>query len=158
MGKRSYAVRKSVSAVINGRVVKLSMSTLNLIRLGVILVGLILAIASFWSHAAKKMNSDLAVAWCILGVSLVIMGAVPVFSAWLGMISFWTAVALFGVGTVTLGGAFELCLLISRALTQNKELAMQISLLLRENRALRDKMDELEKCEAQNDEENTLCG
>lgn len=134
------------------------MSTLTLIRLGVVLVGLALAIGSFWSHAAKKMNSDLAVAWCILGVSLVIMGAVPALSAWLEMISFWTAVALFGVGTAGLGGAFELCMLISRALTQNKELAMQISLLLRENRELRDKMDELEHSGAREDEEDSLCG
>ena len=137
------------------------MSTLALIRLGVILVGLALAVCSFGSHAAKKMNSDLAVAWCILGVSLVIMGAVPALSAWLELVSFWTAVALFGVGTAGLGGAFELSVLISRALTQNKELAMQISLLLQENQQLRDKINQRESHEAQggeDDEENTLGG
>ena len=51
-------------------------------------------------------------------------------------VSGWTALALFCVGSVCLWGAFLLSLLISRLLSQNQELAMQVSLLLRENEEL----------------------
>lgn len=123
------------------------METAGFLRYGVIVVGLALAAASFWTHASKRMNSDLSVAWCLLGVALVAMGIVPALCAWMYLISLWTGLVLFVIGAVFLCGIFKLSTLISQVQTQNKELAMQISLLLQENRWLRKQMEEMEEME-----------
>ena len=62
------------------------------------------------------------------------MGVIPAFSQWLGFISFGTGVALLCVGAAVLMGAFRICLMISRLVIQNQELAMTVSLLLAEQR------------------------
>ena len=93
-------------------------------------VGLLLVYSSFRAHAAKKMTSDLATAWCLVGIVLLVVGVVPPLSRWLDLISGWTGIALFCVGAVCLWAAFRICLILSRLVTQNQELAMQGSLLL----------------------------
>lgn len=102
-------------------------------RYGLVVVGLALLISSFWFHATKRMISDLAAAWCLLGFVLIVVGTVPTLSMWIDRISGWTGIALFVVGAACLGGAFRICLVISRLTTQNQELAMLVSLLLEEN-------------------------
>lgn len=101
----------------------------GIMRLMMVAVGILLAFASFWYHAAKKLTLDLAAAWCLVGVVLVVVGAVPLLSRWLERISGWTGMALFSVGGVCLWAAFSVCLTLSRLLTQNQELTMQVSLL-----------------------------
>lgn len=116
-----------------------------IIKYGMVIMGLIVVLASFWFHSIKKMTPDLAVAWCLLGVVMITVGLVPALSAWIDRISGWTGLALFGVGAVCLWGGFQICLLISKLLTQNQELAMQISLLMEENqRILRDLQEQRE--------------
>lgn len=95
-------------------------------------IGLILAGASVWFYAKKKMTSDMAAAWCLLGAAVMAVGVIPAFSRWLGLISLGTGVALLCVGAAGLLGAFRICLMISRLITQNQELAMIVSLLLAE--------------------------
>lgn len=108
------------------------MGTSAIMRCAIVGIGLLLVIASFWFHAGKKMNSDLAAVWCVLGVAVVIVGAVPMLSKWLDLISLWTGIALLCVGAACLLGAFRICLMISKLITQNQELAMLVSLLLAE--------------------------
>lgn len=117
----------------------------GIIRCGLVLVGVLVIAASFWLHAVKKMTSDLSVAWCLLGLVVAAVGAVPAFSAWLRLISGWTGLALFCVGAVCLWGGFLLTLLISRLLMQTQELAVQVSLLLRENEELREQREREER-------------
>lgn len=102
-------------------------------------IGLLVVFSSFRSHAAKKMTSDLATAWCLVGLALLVIGAVPPLSRWLNWISGWTGVALFCLGAVCLWAAFRICLILSRLATQNLELAMQVSLLLGAHQELPDK-------------------
>ncbi len=106
------------------------MNAVGIMRLTLVGVGLLVAAASFWFHAAKKMTSDLATAWCLVGIVILVIGAVPVLSDWLGRISVWTGMALLISGSVGLWAAFRICLILSRLVTQNQELAMQVSLLL----------------------------
>lgn len=120
------------------------METAGCLRYGVIVVGLVLIAVSFWTHASKRMHSDLAVAWCLLGAALAVMGIVPALYAWMSLISLWTGLALFVIGVVCLCGVFKLSTLISQVQTQSKELAMQITLLLQENRWLRKRLEEME--------------
>ncbi len=124
----------------------------TVIRCGLILVGLLVIMASFWLHAVRKMTSDLSVVWCLLGLVVAVVGAVPVFSAWLRRISGWTGLALFCVGAVCLWCGFRLTLLISQLMMQTQELTMQVSLLLQENEELRASQWEEER----DDEENLV--
>lgn len=101
-------------------------------RCAIVGMGLFLAVGSIWFHAKKKMTLDLAAAWCLLGVAITLVGAVPVLSRWIGLISIWTGAALLCVGAACLLGAFRICLLISRLITQNQELAMMVAILLAE--------------------------
>lgn len=106
------------------------MNAVGIMRLTLVGVGLLVAAASFWLHAAKKMTSDLATAWCLVGIVILVIGAVPALSDWLGRISVWTGMALLISVSVGLWAAFRICLILSRLVTQNQELAMQVSLLL----------------------------
>ena len=91
------------------------MEITTLMRCAVVGVGLILAGSSVWFYAKKKMISDLAAAWCLLGADVMAVGAIPPFSRWLNLISVWTGIALLGVGAAALLGAFRICLMISRS-------------------------------------------
>ncbi len=108
------------------------MNTVLVMRIAIVAIGLSLMVFSFLLHAKKKMNSDLATVWCIVGLSVLLVGAVPMFSQWLNLISMWTGVALLCVGTACLIGAFRICVMLSKLTTENCELAMAVSLLLSE--------------------------
>ena len=108
------------------------MSAVDVMRLMIIGIGLGVVLASFWAHAAKWMTPDLAAVWCVAGFLLIAVGAVPALSGWLFHLSIETGMVLLCSGGAFLIAAFYLCLLISRLIMQNMELAMQISLLLAE--------------------------
>lgn len=110
------------------------MNTVLVMRIAIVAIGLSLTVFSFLLHARKKMNSDLATVWCIVGLSVLLVGAVPMFSQWLNLISMWTGIALLCVGTACLVGAFRICVMLSKLTTENCELAMAVSLLLSERR------------------------
>lgn len=62
-----------------------------------------------------------------------VVGIVPALSAWIDRISGQAGITLLFAGAACLGGAFRICLIISRLTTQNQELAMLVSLLLEES-------------------------
>lgn len=108
----------------------MDLNLVSIMRWALVGIGALVVFSSFRSHAAKKMTSDLATAWCLVGIVLLVIGAVPPLSKWLNRISGWTGVALFCLGAVCLWAAFRICLILSRLVTQSQELAMQVSLLL----------------------------
>lgn len=113
------------------------MATADIIRYGMIAVGAVIMLLSFWFHAVQKMTADLAVVWEFLGLILIVIGAVPALSAWTVRISAGTGLALFCLGVVCAMGAFHFSLMVSRMQMKNQELAMQISLLMEENERVR---------------------
>lgn len=119
------------------------MGTSEIIKYGITAAGIFVMGASFWYHSVRKMTINLAVIWEILGVILVVIGSVPVFSSWTHLISIGTGLGLFIVGAVCLWGGFQFSLLASRLAMKNQELAIQVSLLIQENEKLMQQLEEL---------------
>ena len=101
------------------------METSEIIKYGITAAGILVMCASFWYHSVRKMTVNLAVIWAILGVILVVIGNVPVFSSWARLISVEAGLGLSVVGAVGLWGGFQLSLLASRITMKNQEIAIQ---------------------------------
>ncbi|WP_322202644.1 DUF2304 domain-containing protein [Acutalibacter intestini] len=117
------------------------------LRVTMVVVGILVLGAAFWCLSKRKMTANLTVVWEFLGAAMIIVGAVPVFSRWTAMLSAGTGIAVIGICTVGVLGAFQFALLISKLLMRSDELAVQVSLLLEENRQLALKLEELKKHE-----------
>ena len=74
------------------------MGIATLMRYAIVGAGLILAAASVWFYAVRKMTPDLAVAWCLLGAAMTGVGVIPGLSGWLGLLPPWADAVLLCVG------------------------------------------------------------
>ena len=92
---------------------------------------------------SKKACYNLAVAWECIGIGLVLVGAIPVLSAWCYQVGEGTAVAMFLVGAVAVWSGYELSIQISVLSMKMQEIAMQVSLLNQENERMLNKLSEL---------------
>ncbi|MCI8441530.1 MAG: hypothetical protein HFG27_03230 [Provencibacterium sp.] len=123
------------------------METASLIRGGIGLIGAAAMLAAFWFHSLKRLVIDLAVVWEVLGGLLVITACFPQLSAWTKLLSPASGLLLVCLGAAGLWGAFQFCLSISRLSMQSRELAIQLSLLLQENRQLAEEIERLQLAE-----------
>ena len=98
---------------------------------------------TFLLHSVKKLTVNLAVAWEAIGIGLILVGSVPLFSSWCYLLSRGTMIAMFLVGGLTIWGGFELSILISSLAMKNRELAMQVSLLNQENERILEELCKL---------------
>ena len=119
------------------------MKIVFIVKTGLIVTGIIIMILTFLFHSAKRLTVDLSVAWEAIGVGLVLVGAVPLFSSWCYLLARGTMIAMFLVGGLTIWGGFELSLMISSLAMKNQELAVQVSLLNQENERILDELCEL---------------
>ena len=127
-----------------------------IIRAGVFLAGAILMISSFWMNAYKKITVNFAVIWEILGLMLVLVGIVPVFSQWSRLVSSGTGLAFFCVGSVFLFEEVRTSVLLSQLMMKNRELAMQVSLLLQENERIMRQLEEKADGMRENEEKDSV--
>ena len=121
------------------------LSTAVIMKIGLIIVGVMIMIMSFIFHAKRKLTVKLAVVWEFLGVALILIGAVPVFSSWCHLLARGTVIAMFVVGALALWGSYILCILISNLSMKNQELAMQVSLLNQENELMLKEIEKLKE-------------
>lgn len=117
------------------------MSVAVLLRIGIVVTGLLIMWQSFYMHSVKKLAINLAVAW--EGIGLVLVGAIPVLSAWCYQVGEGTAMAMFLVGAVAVWSGYELSIQISVLSMKMQEIAMQVSLLNQENERMLNKLSEL---------------
>lgn len=118
------------------------MGTAGIVKYGMVIVGSVIILSSFWFHAIKRLTVNFAVVWEFLGIILIVIGAVPALSAWTRLISAGTGLALFCLGTVCLMGGFQFSLLVSQLTMKTQELAMQVSLLNQENERIMYELEE----------------
>lgn len=119
------------------------MNTAIIVKIGMIVTGLLIMGLTFYLHAAKKLTVNLAVAWEGIGVGLVLIGAIPVLSAWCYLVGEGTIIAMFLVGSVVVWSGYELSIQISSLAMKTQELAMQVSLLNQENERILNELSKL---------------
>ncbi len=118
-------------------------STAIIMKIGLIAIGVIIMALSFVLHAKRKLTVNLAVVWEFLGLALILIGAIPIFSSWCHLLARGTVIAMFVVGALALWGSYILCILISDLSMKNQELAMQVSLLNQENELMLRELKEM---------------
>ena len=116
----------------------------EVIRIVIIIAGILLMSVSFLMHSYKKITVNFTVMWELLGIMLVLIGAVPVFSQWTKQLASGTGFAFFCVGAIFLFEEFRSSVMLSQLFLKTQEMAMLISMLNQENERI---MRDLEKLE-----------
>lgn len=129
----------------------------SILRIGIAVVGVVLIIISFWKHSVKKLAVNYAVIWALLGILMVLLGTIPVFSGWTELISPELGLMGFCVGVLILFTEVQSSLTISQLTFKNRELAMHVSLLNEENERIMAEIDEIIKAEEDAYEKNSIC-
>ena len=115
----------------------------TIIRIGLIAAGIILIVFGFWTHSIKKLAVNYAVIWGLLGIVMILVGAIPVLSEWTAMMAPGTGLAFFCVGALILFTEVQESLVLSQLNLKNRELAMQVSLLNQESERMMLELEEL---------------
>ena len=130
----------------------------TIIRIGLGVGGVILFLFGFWTHSFKKLAVNYAVIWGLLGIFMILMGAIPILSEWTHMLAPGTGLAFFCVGALILFTEVQNSLVISQLTVKNRELAMQVALLNQESERIMAMLEELEKVQEDAYEEDTVHG
>ena len=115
----------------------------TIIRIGLIVAGAMLIVFGIWTHSIKKLAVNYAVIWGLLGVLMVLMGAIPILSEWTHMLAPGTGLAFFCVGALILFTEVQNSLVISQLNMKNRELAMQVAMLNQESERMMHELEEL---------------
>lgn len=122
-------------------------------KTGIIVLGIVMILAGFWFHAIKKLAVNFAVCWAGLGVLLIVVGAVLPMWVWSRMFGAWQGIPFLCLGIVLLISGFLGSMTFSRLTMRNRELAMQVALLIAEREQM-----ELELEEASEQHEKAAVG
>ena len=112
------------------------------VKFGIAAAGLVLMVVSFLMHSYKKITVNYTVIWELLGIVLILIGCVHVFSEWTKRLASGTGLAFACVGAIFLFEEFRNSVMISQLLLKTREMAMQVSMLNQENERL---VNELER-------------
>ena len=126
----------------------------GMIRIGIIVAGVLLMSVSFWTYSYKRI----AVIWEILGLALILTGAVPVLSGWIHMIAPGTRFVFFAIAVLVLFLGFQSTIMISQLAMKVRELTMQVSLLNQENEHIMAELDEVAREVEESHEKDIVCG
>lgn len=144
----------------------------NWIRAGISLAGVLLMVVSFVMHSYKKITVNYTVIWELLGVVLILIGVVPIFSQWTRQLASGTGLAFSCVGAIFLFEEFRTSAMISQLILKEREMAMHVALLNQENEAIlkelerlgrmmgedHEKRDDENKDAGEQKEEDSVCG
>ena len=116
----------------------------SIIRIAMTTVGIAVMLCSFWFLSVKKMTTDFAVIWEILGVLLLMIGAVPGLSGWTLNLFARGEQLVICIGVAGVFFCYLFSLLISRLSMKNHGLAIEVSMLLQEQSVEREEQDQQE--------------
>lgn len=114
-----------------------------LLRIIIILVGIVLFCVTLFSLAKRRMTESFCLTWGFISVIIVLAGILLRPTELASYIS-GTGMILVGiVAFCVIYGAYFMSIKVSELMRRNLELAMQISLLRKENEEIRERLQEL---------------
>ena len=103
-----------------------------IMKIGIIVFGFAMILAGFLFHSRKKLAVNFAVFWAVLGILLALAGVVLPMWIWGRLFGTWQGIPFLCLGIILFIGGFLISMIMSRLIAQNRELAMQVALLLEE--------------------------
>lgn len=119
------------------------MKTAEILRIAIGIMGAFLLGADFLALAKRKMKESIGMVWCVFGVLLILLAAVPGLAGWSTWIIPQAAAAFILIVAALLWWLFLLSSHVSVLIMKNQELAMQVSLLNQENERILSRLEEL---------------
>lgn len=116
-----------------------------IMKIGIIIFGIIMLLAGFWFHSVKMLTVNFALYWTVLGAVFVLSGAVLPMQAWSRLSSVWQGILFLCLGGILFIGGFAVSVILSQLITQNRELAMQVALLMENREQMEMKLGEESK-------------
>lgn len=114
-----------------------------LLRIIIILVGVVLFCVTLFSLAKRRMTESFCLTWGFISVIIILAGILLRPTELASYIS-GTGMILAGiVAFCVIYGAYFMSIKVSELMRRNLELAMQISLLRKENEEIRERLQEL---------------
>lgn len=114
-----------------------------LLRIITILTGIVLFFVTLSSLAKRRMTESFCLTWGLISVIIIMAGILLRPTEWSSYIS-GTGMVLVGmIGFCVIYGAYFMSTKVSELMRKNLELAMQVSLLGRENEEMKRKLQEL---------------
>lgn len=112
-------------------------------KTGLIVFGIVMILAGFWFHSIKKLTVNFAVCWAGLGVLLILAGAILPIWIWSRLFAAWQGIPFLCLGILLFIGGFLSSIIFSQLITKNRELAMQVALLIEEKGQIELKLEEV---------------
>lgn len=114
-----------------------------LLRIIIILTGVVLFCVTLSSLAKRRMTESFCLTWGFISVIIILSGILLRPTEWTSYIS-GTGMILVGiVAFCVIYGAYFISIKVSELIRRNLELAMQVSLLGKENEEIRERLQEL---------------
>lgn len=124
-----------------------------MMKAGIIVIGIVMILAGFLFHSLKKLTINFALFWVGLGVLLILTGVALPMWIWDRLFSVWQGIPFLCLCILFLTGGFAISVILSQLIVKNRELAMQVALLVGEKAQI-----ELELGEASEQYEKTAVG
>lgn len=109
------------------------LEAVEIMRIAFIVVGALLCITDFISYCKRKLLDRFAFILAVLGIALVLVGAIPALSGWLEMLAVRGGIVIVSGLVIALWIIYSMCETITDLSYKNQELAIQVSLLNCEN-------------------------
>ena len=113
----------------------------DIIRIIMMTAGILIMLSALWFLAGKRLTADLAAVWEIAGVMLILIGMVSRLSGWTADLSRRQELFAGCAGAAGILACCRFSLLVSRFMMKNHELAIEVSMLLEENKETGRKAD-----------------
>lgn len=114
-----------------------------LLRIIIILLGVVLFCVTLFSLAKRRMTESFCLTWGFISVFIILAGILLRPTEWTSYISSTGMILVGIVAFCLIYGAYFMSIKVSELMRRNLELAMQISLLGKENEEIRERLQEL---------------
>lgn len=108
-----------------------------IMKIGMIVLGIVMISAGFLFHSIKKLTVNFAVGWAGLGLLFLLLAVITPLSVWSRMFAAWQGIPVLCITVVIFAGGFACSILFSQLIKKNRELAMQVSILMEETERMK---------------------